>query len=55
MTDKELLELAAKDLIVFPADDSALQARLKEEREKCAMLAQVAGSKHVADTIRSMT
>jgi len=39
----------------LPADDTALKERLAQEREKCAMLAQVAGAIHVADTIRSMT
>lgn len=50
-----LLGLESRDdALNIPADTSALGARLKEEREKCAMLAQVAGAKHVAETIRSL-
>lgn len=41
--------------LALPNDTTALDARLKEEREKCAMLAQVAGAKHVTDTIRRMS
>ena len=43
-----------EECLAIPADDSALMERLKEEREKCAMLAQVAGARNVADVIRSM-
>lgn len=48
----------ANDALALPQDDAALQARLAEEREKCAEVAQkfdCALSDEIAEAIRGMT
>ncbi len=46
-----------QDALALPTDDSALMVRLKEERERCAKVADELGviGETVAGKIRSMT